>query len=222
MFEQNELARKFFAFDFLLKKYFAKETKKVGGHGSPHRGQGRVLTLLTMQSNISQKDLAYILGMRPQSVGELLGKLEKNEWITRTPSDEDKRVMLISLTEEGREKAKQLAEEPKIGEDLFGIFSEEEQEQFAAYIDRLTEEVAKRVGEDPTEHPDFMERFNNPEFFGGGHPHPHPHHGPGHHPHPHGPHEPGHPHPHHEHDKHTPDDSNEGPVNEKEDLDENE
>ena len=39
--------------------------------------------------------------MRPQSLGELLSKLEKNGYILRTPSETDRRVMNIKLTDEG-------------------------------------------------------------------------------------------------------------------------
>jgi DNA-binding MarR family transcriptional regulator len=43
--------------------------------------------------------------MRPQSVGELLQKLEDKELITRKASDQDRRIMIIRLTDLGKEEA---------------------------------------------------------------------------------------------------------------------
>ena len=48
-------------------------------YGDSRRGQGRVLAILKMQPEISQKELLYLLDMRPQSLGELLSKLEKTD-----------------------------------------------------------------------------------------------------------------------------------------------
>lgn len=165
MTNKNELANRFFEFESLLRRYYARKSVNQGPAGSIHRGQGRLLTLLAMQSEISQKDLAYILGMRPQSVGELIGKLEKNEWITRTPSSEDKRVLLISLTKKGQAAAEKVAEEANSGSELFAIFSDEEQGQLLDFINRMMEEIAKEVGEEPEEQKAFRERFGEPELF---------------------------------------------------------
>lgn len=173
MTDKNDLANRFFEFEALLRRYNARRMVKSGQGASVHRGQGRLLTLLTMQSEVSQKDLAYVLGMRPQSVGELLGKLEKNDWIVRTPSEEDRRVMLVSLTDKGREEAKKLAEESNSGSEIFEIFSEEEMEQFTGFLDRLIEELAKEVGEDPEDRKAFIERFASRDFLRGEHPHHH-------------------------------------------------
>lgn len=182
MTEEKDLTKQFLEFDGRLRRYFAMEMHKQGKTGSPHRGQGRVLTLLSMRDNISQKDLAFILGLRPQSVGELLGKLEKNQLILRTPSEDDKRVMLVSLTEEGQAEAKRISEEPSFATDLFDVFSDEEKNQFSALIEKLNSEISQRVGDDFDHHKDFMEHFGPKGPHGGGHPH---HHGPGHHHHPH-------------------------------------
>ena len=41
-----------------------------------YRGQGRVLKLLRLKPEMSQREMAEILGIRPQSLGETLSKLE--------------------------------------------------------------------------------------------------------------------------------------------------
>ena len=56
--------------------------------------------------------MAYLLGIKQQSLNELLKKLEKSGYVKRKPSKEDKRVMIVCLTEEGK-KVKQKEEEYK-------------------------------------------------------------------------------------------------------------
>jgi DNA-binding MarR family transcriptional regulator len=154
---------------------------------STHRGQGRILSLLKIKPEMSQKELASILDIRPQSLGELLGKLEKAGYITRTPSDADRRVMDIHLTEAGKTATK----EPGEGEGPGGMFEcldESERETFAGYLDRITEHLEAQLGNDDHPHgfrrrPDFAEmrdfagRFGRggapgrggPDFRGGSH-----------------------------------------------------
>lgn len=69
---------------------------------NPHRGQGRVLSILKLKPEITQKELTYLLDMSKQALGELLNKLENCGYITRTPSQEDGRVMIVTLTEKGK------------------------------------------------------------------------------------------------------------------------
>ncbi len=101
--------------------------------GDPHRGQGRVLALLKLQPEISQKELGFLLDLRPQSMGELLAKLEKNGYTTRTPSEADRRVVNIKLTESGEE----LTAERPAHDDMFDCLNEEEQENLSVYFERI-------------------------------------------------------------------------------------
>ena len=96
-----------------------------GGHG-PHtfQGQGRVLALLAMRSPIAQRELAYILGVRPQSLGEVLGKLESAGLITRDADPMMPRA-LVSITEAGKERAQEMEKRPQV--DPLDVLSDEEQ-----------------------------------------------------------------------------------------------
>ena len=114
------------------------------------RGQGRVLAMLKLQPEISTKDLAYLLGIRQQSLNELLNKLEKSGYIVRKPSETDKRVMIIHLTEKGEE-----TQQPE--NDYYEIFSclnEEELNTFGEYLDRVIAALEEQVGD---RHDDDME-----------------------------------------------------------------
>jgi DNA-binding MarR family transcriptional regulator len=107
---------------------------------SPYQGQGRVLSLLKIEPKMSQKKLSFLLGIRPQSMGELLGKLEQNGDIIRTQSEEDRRSLDIKLTEKGMEAAvasETLQASEQSAEDIFGCLSEEEQNNLADYLARV-------------------------------------------------------------------------------------
>lgn len=68
---------------------------------NPFSGQYKCLFLLDKAESIPQKKLAEILEIRSTSLSELLGKLEKKGYISRRPSETDKRTYSISITPEG-------------------------------------------------------------------------------------------------------------------------
>lgn len=74
--------------------------KNFGGL-DPWQGQGRILSTLRRRQSISQRELGDILDIRPQSLGELLQKLEANGYITRHRSETDKRSLIVELTAKG-------------------------------------------------------------------------------------------------------------------------
>lgn len=74
--------------------------KNFGGL-DPWQGQGRILSVLERNHNISQKEIGTMLNLRPQSLGEFLQKLEANGFIQRHRSTTDKRALIVELTEKG-------------------------------------------------------------------------------------------------------------------------
>ena len=72
---RRHLMRQFMQVGWLLNRFGEQRRSKFGPMGDPYRGQGRILALLKLQPGISQADLAYLRGMRPQSAGELRTKL---------------------------------------------------------------------------------------------------------------------------------------------------
>ena len=115
--------------------------------GDPHRGQGRILALLKLQPEIDQRELALILDIRPQSLGELLAKLERQAYLTRSPSESDRRVMEIRLTEAGKAAAEE-SPQSQDAEALFGVLTEEEKTAFGEYLERLIADWGKTLGAD--------------------------------------------------------------------------
>ena len=112
--------------------------------GDPFRGQVRVLKLLKMKPEITQKELAIILDMRPQSLGDLLKKLESKGLILREPATNDRRAMVIKLTDKGANA--EIDEEDETGLDaLFQCLSADEREQLSAYLQRIIEDWRSRA-----------------------------------------------------------------------------
>lgn len=132
----------------LLTKYQLWHYRRFGPSGDPHRGQGRVLAILKLQPEMSQKDLGFLLDMRNQSLGELLGKLEKTGAITREPSEEDRRSMNIKLTEYGAKLVGPLGGKPDDIGRIFDCLSTEEQDKLHEILARLSLELETLLGPD--------------------------------------------------------------------------
>ena len=75
---------------WLMKRRQMFSQAESGPFADSTRGQGRILAMLKIQPEIATKDLAYLLGIRQQSLNELLNKLEKNSYVERRPSEKDK------------------------------------------------------------------------------------------------------------------------------------
>lgn len=140
-----ELMEQLMRLQGLLSRYFHRNLREYGSRGVPYSGQGRVLKLLKIKPEIPQKELAEILGMRSQSIGELLSKLERKGYITRTPSSRDKRVVIVRLTEEGA-NANEWEENQPDSIDIFNSLSEEEQKILNGYLSRIIEDLEGRYG----------------------------------------------------------------------------
>ncbi|MCD8332087.1 MAG: MarR family transcriptional regulator [Oscillospiraceae bacterium] len=80
--------------------------RNVQAHSS-YRGQGRVLSILMEQPEISRKELGETVDISRQALTELLQKMEKRGYIVRRPDPRDRRVLLIRLTQEGRRAAEE-------------------------------------------------------------------------------------------------------------------
>lgn len=118
---------------WLMKRRQMFSQAESGPFADSTRGQGRILAMLKIQPEIATKDLAYLLGIRQQSLNELLNKLEKNSYVERRPSEKDRRVMVVHLTEKGKE-----AQEPEANyQEFLGCLSPEELQQFGTYLDRI-------------------------------------------------------------------------------------
>lgn len=143
----TELYERLSRLQWLLQRRHIMNHAEYGPFADTTRGQGRVMAALKMQSEISTKDLSYLLGITVPSLNELLNKLEKSGHLVRVPSEADKRVMVIQLTEKGKDA--QPTDTDYSG--IFNCLEEEEQEMFGDYLDRVINSLEAQVGNVPDE-----------------------------------------------------------------------
>ena len=111
------------------------------------RGQGRVLAILKKKDNISTKNLAIILGISVSALNSLLTKLEKNGYIVKESSMEDKRVLLVKLTEKGRN----FEIKPSVDYSLFDCLDNTQKQEFDKYLNKIINELLNNIKKDNPE-----------------------------------------------------------------------
>ncbi|NCB33618.1 MAG: MarR family transcriptional regulator [Erysipelotrichia bacterium] len=70
--------------------------------GEDFSGYGRLLHTLIKKGDMTQKQLAEALEIRPQSLTSALKKLEEKGFITRTHNQNDRRMQTVHLCEQGK------------------------------------------------------------------------------------------------------------------------
>ena len=149
-FNELSLARKCSRMARLINEYYRANAKE-NGKGSPLRGQGRVLALLSAKPETTQRELSYVLDMRPQSLSELLFKLEEKGYVSREKSANDARVTVVKLTEAGAAAA------PNVDDiahqaDALSCLDESEREELESLVDKVSDSLTERLielGVDP-------------------------------------------------------------------------
>ena len=123
----------------IMRRHHACMERRLSEHGI-HHSQHRMLVQLARQQEDtpSQKELAEIMGISPAAVTTSLKKLEKEEYVTRSATDEDNRRNEIHITEKGIAK---INENHGIFEALdrsmFEGFSEEELATLISLMNRI-------------------------------------------------------------------------------------
>ncbi|MGX6962151.1 MarR family winged helix-turn-helix transcriptional regulator [Vagococcus xieshaowenii] len=132
--ENEKLVELFFEINRLNRRY----TEKKYGNLTPMRGQYRCLLALDNRGTLSQKELAEVLQIRSTSAGELIAKLEQKGYVSKKVSPNDKRVSIISLTEEGRIQA-ELVKKKRIEahKEMVSILEEDEKENFYQILSKI-------------------------------------------------------------------------------------
>lgn len=139
-----------------------------GGAHNPHRGQGRVLAILKLKPEISQKELTYLLNMSKQSLAELLAKLEKSGYITREQSEDDPRSKIIKLTEAGARTAGDMDDAVSDTGKILECLTDEELNNLSGYLARIIKRYEEQFPDD-----DYEERHKMMEQFMSQHGHGH-------------------------------------------------
>ena len=122
--------------------WFVNETKL---HKSQHR---LLMTLARLGNNVSQRDLAETLNITPAAVAVTLKKLEKNGLVGRKMAEKDNRYNEVVLTEKGKKIVKESYKVFKYADEkMFDGFSMEELDAFEGYLNRIKDNLAKKMEE---------------------------------------------------------------------------
>lgn len=101
-------------------------------------GQGRVLSILKAEGEMTQRELTERLGIQPGSASEIISKLERAGFLVRTPSLSDRRTADISLTEAGAARAAEAAARAQSRrEEMFSALTEEEKRQLLTLMEKV-------------------------------------------------------------------------------------
>ena len=111
------------------------------------RGQGRILRTLCQRGEMPQKELQDLLGIQAGSMSEIAAKLEDKGLIVRVRSEEDRRKVSLSITEQGRVWVAQGDEAHILHRraELFSALTPEEQGTLERLLDKLSADWAQRL-----------------------------------------------------------------------------
>ena len=101
-------------------------------------GHGRILAVLARAGEIPQNELAEKLGIRPQSLTVAMTRMEERGDIIRKRSPQDRRQILVSITEQGKENSRILeASRLETAVSIFSGLNDEEKETLYNLLDKV-------------------------------------------------------------------------------------
>ncbi len=119
-----------------------------GGKG----GQRRILSILTEEGSITQRELTLRLGIQPGSASEVISKLENAGLLVRETNSDDHRTADLRLTEEGRRQAVEAAREKKRRrEEMFSCLNEDEKQTLLALLEKIYADWEKRYRDEKSD-----------------------------------------------------------------------
>ena len=99
------------------------------------------------------------LNIQPATVSEHISKLEAKGLVERSRSDEDRRLVVLSLTESGKKSAEnRLAKSKKTGQGISFILDEKEQDDLLRLLDKLHEGLTQPLKSDEKDTDDVRKR----------------------------------------------------------------
>lgn len=103
------------------------------------RGFGHILDLLSKHDGLSQRQIADMLDIRPQSISEAITTLEERGLIRKEINEQDRRGLLIYITEDGLQMRTELHNERvQNAKRIFTSISEEEKQTLLELLEKVT------------------------------------------------------------------------------------
>lgn len=120
---------------FRLTRALCRHPRKDGRRS---HGSGKLLSILGENDNVTSRELAELLDVRPSSLTEILTRLDGEGLVTRSVDENDKRVTRVSLTDAGKAMLNEVeTERESEAEKLTACFTDEEAEQFTSLCEKL-------------------------------------------------------------------------------------
>lgn len=99
---------------------------------------GALLSFVDEYGSLTQRELADLLHITRVSTGTFIDALEERNLVRRTDDPADRRVWLITLTEDGAETVREFYEiDRQLREHLRAGFTRDERQQLAQFLERL-------------------------------------------------------------------------------------
>jgi DNA-binding MarR family transcriptional regulator len=112
-------------------------------------GQERILHLLSTREAASVGDLSRVLGVRPPTVSKSVNRLAAEGLVERKSSPDDSRVVLVSLTAEGRSRLQRLEEKMEEAEaDMVSVLGEKDSRRLRKLLRKLSRGLAVSDADD--------------------------------------------------------------------------
>lgn len=123
--------------------------RRPAGKQNLGRGVFRIIRRVQNQENISTRELAKELGVRPSSLNEKLARLEREGIIKRERDSRDQRVFLIRLLPAGDELIKEMkVERKKMHNNISKILTADEMDTLTSLADKLAQGLSDLNPED--------------------------------------------------------------------------
>lgn len=109
------------------------------------RIQWIALYYMKTHQSISQRELSNLMAISDSSAGRLIDRLQRDGLVNRIPSQIDRRVTMIQLTEEGEQLITNLLHVGvEFNEDLMAGVSNEEKIVFQRVLSKMTDNITGR------------------------------------------------------------------------------
>jgi DNA-binding MarR family transcriptional regulator len=109
------------------------------------RIQWIALYYMKTHQSISQRELSNLMAISDSSAGRLIDRLQRDGLVNRIPSQTDRRVTLIQLTEEGEHLITSLLHVGvEFNEDLMAGITDEEKIVFQRVLKKMTDNTMER------------------------------------------------------------------------------
>lgn len=100
-------------------------------------GYGRILDVLSHTDGLSQREIAELLDIRPQSASEAIASMEGQGLVEKRANEQDKRSSLVYITQAGRQRQIDIRkEQSENARRIFEPLTDEEKETLLALLNK--------------------------------------------------------------------------------------